>query len=105
VDVLPRIRQAVGPDVPLLVDGGVRSGLDIARMLALGADFVLIGRPFLYAVAALDSKGGPHVIDVLKAELQSTMGQLGCSTLSDLPSSLVRNGTTVAEAHLEKMLA
>jgi L-lactate dehydrogenase (cytochrome) len=105
VDVLPRIRQAVGPDVPLLVDGGVRSGLDIARMLALGADFVLIGRPFLYAVAALDSKGGPHVIDVLKAELQSTMGQLGCSTLSALPSSLVRNGTTVAEAHLEKVLA
>lgn len=89
VDVLPRIRAAVGPDVPLLADGGIRSGLDVARMLALGADFVLMGRPFLFAVAALDQKGGEHVMNVLKAELQSTMGQLGCATLAELPSCLI----------------
>lgn len=89
VDVLPQIRNAVGPNAPVLVDGGVRSGLDIARMMALGADFVMIGRPFLYACAALDRKGGDHLIDVLKAELQSTMGQLGCATLSALPSCRV----------------
>ena len=86
VDVLPAIRSAVGPTFPVLVDGGVRTGLDIARMLALGADFVLIGRPFLYAVAALNDKGGNHAMEILKAELQSTMGQLGCSTLAELPS-------------------
>jgi L-lactate dehydrogenase (cytochrome) len=105
VDVLPHIRIAVGPGVPLIVDGGVRSGLDIARMLALGADFVMIGRPFLYAVAALDTKGGLHVMDVLKAELQSTMGHLGCPTLLALPSFLVKNRTTLSANHLEKVLA
>jgi isopentenyl diphosphate isomerase/L-lactate dehydrogenase-like FMN-dependent dehydrogenase len=105
VDVLPQIRNAVGPGVPLLVDGGVRSGLDIARMLALGADFVMIGRPFLYAVAALDHKGGHHVMEILKAELQSTMGQLGCPTLSALPSFRVMTGTTTSDYRLEKVLA
>jgi len=92
VDVLPQIRAAVGPDVPLIADGGVRTGLDIARMLALGANFVLLGRPFLFAVAALDRAGGEHVMGVLKAELQSTMGQLGCQTLEELPEFLVSNG-------------
>jgi isopentenyl diphosphate isomerase/L-lactate dehydrogenase-like FMN-dependent dehydrogenase len=105
VDVLPHIRNAVGPSVPLLVDGGVRSGLDIARMLALGADFVLIGRPFLYAVAALDRRGGDHVIDILKAELQATMGQLGTPTLSELPALLVVNGLTASAYRPEKVLA
>ena len=105
VDVLPKIRQAVGPDAPLLVDGGVRSGLDIARMLALGADFVLIGRPFLYAVAALDSKGGAHAIDLFKAELQATMGQLGCPTLAELPSFLVKKESAAFEYRREKVLA
>jgi len=89
VSVLPQIRAAVGPDVTILADGGVRTGLDIARMLALGADFVLMGRPFLFAVAAMDRPGGEHVMNILKAELQSTMGQLGCPTLCDLPGCLV----------------
>ncbi len=89
VSVLPQIRAAVGPDVTILADGGVRTGLDIARMLALGADFVLMGRPFLFAVAAMDRPGGEHVMNILKAELQSTMGQLGCPTLRELPGCLV----------------
>jgi L-lactate dehydrogenase (cytochrome) len=104
VDVLPQIRNTVGPGVPLLVDGGVRSGLDIARMLALGADFVMIGRPFLYAVAALDQKGGHHAMDILKAELQATMGQLGCPTLSALPSFRVMNGTITSDYRPEKSI-
>jgi L-lactate dehydrogenase (cytochrome) len=94
VDVLPQIRSAVGPNAPVLVDGGVRSGLDIVRMLALGADFVMIGRPFLYAVAALDHRGGDHLMEVFKAELQMTMGQLGCRTLAELPSFLVTKGNS-----------
>lgn len=88
VQVLPAIRRAVGPDVPLLADSGARSGLDVARLLALGADFVLMGRPFLFALGALDKPGGAHVMAVLKAELRAAMGQLGCPTLSELPKFL-----------------
>ena len=91
VTVLPCIREAVGSEATLIADGGVRSGLDIARMIALGANFVLLGRPFLYAVAALDHKGGDHVMNILKAELRATMGQLGCPTLKDLPNFLFSN--------------
>jgi L-lactate dehydrogenase (cytochrome) len=91
--VLPRVREAVGQDATLIADSGVSSGLDIARMLALGADFVLMGRPFLYAVAALDRRGGDHVMTIIKAELQATMGQLGCSTISELPDFLVRENS------------
>ena len=88
VTVLPQIRAAVGTDVPILADGGVRSGLDVARMLALGADFVLLGRPFMYAVAALDSKGGDHVINILRVELKGALAQLGCPTIEQLPDFL-----------------
>ncbi len=90
--IVPQIRAAVGPDATLLVDGGVRSGLDIARMIALGANLVMMGRPFMYAVAALDRLGGDHIMNILKAELQSTMGQLGCATIGELPERLVVNG-------------
>jgi isopentenyl diphosphate isomerase/L-lactate dehydrogenase-like FMN-dependent dehydrogenase len=92
VSVLPIVRQAVGPDATLIADSGVRSGQDIARMLALGADFVLMGRPFMYAVAALDRRGGDHVMNVLKAELRSVMGQMGCPTLKELPHFLYTDG-------------
>ncbi|MDP6332130.1 MAG: alpha-hydroxy-acid oxidizing protein, partial [SAR324 cluster bacterium] len=91
VSVLPRIRSAVGSKANLIADGGIRCGLDIARMLALGADFVLMGRPFLFAVGALDEQGGDHVMKILKEELLTTMGQLGCSTLKELPKSLFKN--------------
>ena len=91
VSLLPGIRAAVGPEATLIADGGIRSGLDIVRMLALGADFVLMGRPFLFAVGALDRRGGDHVMNLLKAELQTTMGQLGCNTLKELPGFLFTN--------------
>lgn len=90
VAVLPKLRAAVGPDVPLIVDSGVRNGLDIARMIALGADFVIMGRPFLYACAALDTQGGDHVMKILKSELKCAMGQIGCGSLKELPKFLVK---------------
>jgi isopentenyl diphosphate isomerase/L-lactate dehydrogenase-like FMN-dependent dehydrogenase len=86
LEVLAEARRAVGPDIAVLVDGGIRSGLDIARAIACGADFVLLARAFMFAVAALGRAGGEHVISMLREELRSTMAQLGCPELKALPS-------------------
>ena len=83
-EVLGRIRDAVGPQFTLIADGGVRTGLDICRMLSIGADFVMMGRPFYYAVAAMGPKGADHIMEVFKAELGCVMGQLGCPAISDI---------------------
>jgi L-lactate dehydrogenase (cytochrome) len=82
--VLPEIRAAVGPDFPLIADGGVRSGLDIARLIACGANFVLVGRAFVYAVAAAGETGVDHAILLLREELKQSMSQIGCQELEDL---------------------
>jgi isopentenyl diphosphate isomerase/L-lactate dehydrogenase-like FMN-dependent dehydrogenase len=88
VELIPEFRKAVGDDFPLIVDGGIRSGLDIARTLAMGADFVLCGKAFMFAIGAIGARGGYHAIDVLQAELRSTMGQLGCPDIAHLPQFL-----------------
>jgi len=90
IDALPAIRGAVGEDFPLLADGGIRNGLDIARYLALGADFVLLGRAFMFALGALGARGPLHAIAVLEAELRSTLGQLGCPRVRRLPEFLIQ---------------
>ena len=87
-EVLPGIRTAVGEATPIIADGGIRSGEDIARMLALGADFVLLGRAFAYAVAAAGERGAHHVMEVLMAELRIAMCQMGCLSLDGLPDFL-----------------
>lgn len=86
--VLPAIRSRVGRRITLLADGGIRSGLDIARMMALGADAVLVGRPFVSACAALGPAGAAHVMDILRSELECTLRQLGCTDARRLPDFL-----------------
>ena len=81
---LPHIRAVVGNKMPLIVDSGIRSGLDVAKAIASGADFVLIGRSFLYAVAALGKRGGEHAATVLTEELQDVMRQLGVASIDGL---------------------
>jgi L-lactate dehydrogenase (cytochrome) len=81
---LPAIRAAVGPHIPLIVDSGIMSGLDVVRALSSGADFVLIGRGFLYAVAALGDKGGEHAAAILLEEVRDVMAQLGLETIDDV---------------------
>lgn len=75
-DVLPAIRKAVGPDYPLIADGGVRSGTDILRYIALGADFVMLGRAFHHGLAAFGPKGAAHVVHILREGLKADLGQL-----------------------------
>jgi L-lactate dehydrogenase (cytochrome) len=86
---LPAIRQAVGDRAKVLFDSGVASGLDIARALALGADFVLCGRAFMYGVAALGERGAEHAADILIDDLKNNMTQLGCVSVADLSERLV----------------
>lgn len=81
---LPSIRAVVGDGVPIIVDSGVQSGLDIVRALASGADFVMLGRAFMYAVAALGRDGGEHAAGILEEEVRDVMAQLGISTISEL---------------------
>lgn len=77
IEALPQIVKKVKGRIGILFDGGVRSGLDIIRALALGADFVFLGRPFMHAVAALGEKGAGHAVYILKTDIETNMRQLG----------------------------
>ena len=88
IDALPPILERVGGAVPVLFDSGVRSGLDVARAIAVGADFVFCGRAFLFGCAALGDVGAGHAYDVLVDELINVMAQTGCRSLDELPSRL-----------------
>lgn len=83
--------RAVAGGMALMADGGVRSGLDVARFAAAGADFVLCGRAFMFGVAAMGACGGDHVAELLKTELRQAMGHVGAPTLKDLAASLHRS--------------
>jgi len=87
-EVLPAIRRAVGTQVAVLADGGARSGLDIARLLAKGAEFVLLGRAMAFSVAAMGAPGPAHALHVLKEELRGTLVQLGCADHRQLAAFL-----------------
>lgn len=74
--------------IKIMMDSGLRSGPDIARALATGAEFAFLGRTFMYSVGALGSQGGHHIINLLKIQLKQVMDQLCCENISDLPSHL-----------------
>jgi len=84
---LPRIVDVVGGKLPILVDGGVRSGLDVVRMLALGADFVLLGRAWAYALAAAGQQGVSHALKLLEAEMRVAMALTGCARIDQIDGS------------------
>jgi len=91
IDVVPSIAAAVGKRATILFDGGVRSGLDILRAVALGAQAALAGRTFLYAIAALGEEGADYVTALLIEELRVAMRQAGAHALSDIAALVVRH--------------
>ncbi len=76
--------------IKIMVDGGMRSGVDIGRAMAVGADFAFMGRPFMYGVGALGDQGGDHTISMFKAHLKQMMEQLSCERVEDFPLSLLK---------------
>ncbi len=84
IDLLPKVRAAVGPSYPLVFDSGVRAGEDIVKALALGADLVMIGRPFLYALGAEGGRGLASLIRAFSEDVSVAMAQIGAATIADI---------------------
>ena len=89
-EVLPEIAEAVGGKMTILVDGGIRTGMDVFKALALGADAVLIGRPFVNMVYGGGAEGVKVYVEKLKAELADTMAMCGAHSLAEIRRSMVR---------------
>jgi isopentenyl diphosphate isomerase/L-lactate dehydrogenase-like FMN-dependent dehydrogenase len=90
VDVLPEVVEAVEGRCEVYLDGGIRRGTDILKVLALGARAVLVGRPILWGLAVNGAEGAHHVLELLRAELELAMVLAGCPSLDHINRSLVR---------------
>lgn len=86
---LERIRAALGDDYPLIFDSGIRTGEDVCKAYAMGANFVMLGRPLLYAMAAGGEKGLHQLIDVLSQETSIALAQMGLTEISQLDKSVL----------------
>lgn len=84
IDALPPIAERAGDRMVVLLDGGVRRGIDVVKALAKGATAVMIGRPYLYGLAVGGRYGVARILEILQTELEMTMGLLGCPNLSDI---------------------
>jgi 4-hydroxymandelate oxidase len=90
IEVLPEIVGAVGGRMPILVDSGFRRGSDIIKALAMGAQAVCIGRPYLWGLGAFGQPGVERVLAILRAETRNAMQQIGAPSLKDLTPAMVR---------------
>lgn len=89
LEVLPEVRSAVGPDVPLAFCSGIRSGTDVLRAIAMGADMVFLGRGFHYGVGAFGERGAAHVVSILEDGLRADLGQMGLVRPQDARDRIV----------------
>src|SRR5690606_41210154 len=93
ITALQEVVPAVQGRVPVLVDSGFRRGGDVSKALALGADAVCIGRPYLWGLGAFGQPGVERVLDILTRELEIVMTQMGTASLAEItPSSIVVSG-------------
>ncbi len=89
INMLPVIRKSLGNDFPLIFDSGIRSGSDIVRALAFGADYAMIGRPVMYAMGADGRKGLRRIVEIIKEEASTTLGLVGLNDINDVTSNIV----------------
>jgi isopentenyl diphosphate isomerase/L-lactate dehydrogenase-like FMN-dependent dehydrogenase len=89
LDALVEVRSAVAPDAPVLMDGGIRGGADVLKALALGADAVLLGRPYVYGLAVGGQPGVDAVLQQLAAETDLTLALMGGTVARDLDSAWI----------------
>ena len=89
INALPLIRKALGDDFPILFDSGIRSGSDILRALALGADFVMFGRPLMYAIGADGARGLRRIINLIKEELSTNLGLVGLTDINKVDKKII----------------
>ena len=89
IEALPLIRKALGKEFPLLFDSGVRGGSDIIRALALGANYVMLGRPLMYGIGADGEKGLRRILDIIKDELSTALGLVGLTDINDVTSKII----------------
>jgi (S)-mandelate dehydrogenase len=90
IEALPAIRAAVGPDFPVLLDSGVRTGEHILKALAAGASFVLVGRAAMYGVGGAGAQGAQMVIDILREEMRNVAAHLGVVSMAELSPAYLR---------------
>ena len=88
VKSLAGLVRECGGKTTIMMDGGIRSGSDIAVALANGAQFTFIGRAAMFGICAMGARGGNQVVDILQKQLQQVMEQLGCERIADLPRHL-----------------
>jgi 4-hydroxymandelate oxidase len=98
ISALPEVVEAVGGRIEVLVDGGIRRGTDVLKALALGAKAVLIGRPYMFALAVAGEAGVSRVLELLRQELVTAMALTGRPTIADIDLSLIRKDGT-GEVH------
>ena len=89
INALPTIRKTVGKEFPLIFDSGIRSGSDILRALAFGADFVMLGRPLMYAIGADGAKGLRRIINLIKEELSTNLGLVGLNNINEVDEKII----------------
>lgn len=89
IEALPAVARQVAGRIPILMDGGIRRGTDVLKALALGASAVMVGRPYLYALAVAGPAGVAHVLHLLRCEFEVAMVLTGCRTLADIGPQVI----------------
>jgi L-lactate dehydrogenase (cytochrome) len=100
ISMLPKIADSVGGDIEVMFDGGIRSGQDLFRAIALGARSCLIGRAYIYGLGALGGAGVSTAIDIIRKELDITMALTGVTRISDIGRNVLATETVPEETHV-----